>query len=176
MAWNMDVNILIKYAKLLVLALGALMLVAGFIGIMYDYAGDLVIEAGNSGWLLMTGGIALMAVAVAGYVLIPMIREHDKLKQLNEYYQMKNAETAEMNSLAHDISEQLQIIQGRFELAKELSDAMGGEHADPKAIDIIVEELHKQKENTQKLDALFIKLSEYMEMQSKKKKRREVNG
>ncbi len=36
------------------------------------------IEAGNSGWLLMAGGIALMAVAVAGYVLIPMIREHDK--------------------------------------------------------------------------------------------------
>ena len=69
-----------------------------------------------------------------------------------------------------------QILQGRFELAKELSDAMGGEHADPKAIDIILEELHKQKENTQKLDALFIKLSEYMEMQSKKKKRREVNG
>ena len=38
MAWDMDVNILIRYAKLLVLALGALMLVAGFIGIMYDYA------------------------------------------------------------------------------------------------------------------------------------------
>ena len=64
----------------------------------------------------MAGGIALMAVAVAGYVLIPMIREHDKLNQLSEYYRMKNAETAEMDILAHDISEQLPDPSGQVRI------------------------------------------------------------
>ena len=166
---------LIKYAKLLVLVLGAAMLVAGFFGILYDYATDLVIEASNSGWLLMAGGVVFIALALAGYVLIPIIREHDKLNQLNKYYWMKNAETADMDILTHEIREQLQILQGRLELVNEFTDAMKSGHADPKTIDNVMEELQRQKTNTEKLNVLIIKLREYMEKQSKKNKRPEIN-
>jgi hypothetical protein len=100
---RVDNNKLVNYGKLFILLIGAALLSIGFVGLAYDYAGDLVIRAGNTGWVFIGAGVALMVLSLAGYVLIPMIREHSRLKQLSDYYKQKYPNKAELDSLIHDI-------------------------------------------------------------------------
>jgi hypothetical protein len=152
---------IVYFAKLFILIVGAALLLIGFFGIAYDYATDLIIEAGNAGWMLMTAGILLMLVAIAGFVIIPTIRESHRIRQLNEYYRSKYPENSDLNILVHDIREQLQIMEGRCELLDELSTKAKSEYIEIKNIDAVKEEFEKQKASYEKITLLISLLREY---------------
>jgi hypothetical protein len=104
-----------------------------------------------------------MVLSLAGYVLIPMIREHSRLKQLSDYYKQKYPNKAELDSLIHDIREQLQVMQARIELVDQLTDAIKAGHYDAKKMESISSELGRQKENYDKIAALVAMLRQYEE-------------
>lgn len=166
MSGNINSKIIYN-TKLLILIAGAALLFVGLVGIIYDYAADFVVEAGNAGWILITAGILIMSVSIVGYVLIPIINEHYRLERINRYYKMKYPENADIDILAHDIREQLQIMQGRLELLDQITDSVKAGHGDVKDFEAVTEELQKQKGNYEKLTALMIMLHEYMARQAK---------
>jgi Flp pilus assembly protein TadB len=153
---------IIYYTKLLILAVGAALLLVGSCGIVYDYASDFIVEAGNEGWLLIAAGVLIMSVAIAGYVLIPIVNERYRQERINRYYKNKYPDNADMDILAHDIREQLQIMQGRLELLDEITDSVKTGHGDVKNFDAVAEELQKQKGNYEKLTALITRLHAYV--------------
>lgn len=164
---EIGIDKIIYYTKLLILAIGAALLLVGSYGIVYDYATDFVIEAGNEGWLLMAAGILIMSVAIAGFVLIPIVNERYRQERINQYYKKKYPDNTDMDILAHDIREQLQILEGRLELLDQITDSVKMGHADVKNFDAVAEELQKQKGNYEKLTALITRLHEYVVKQSK---------
>jgi hypothetical protein len=155
------------YAKLLILAVGAALLLVGFFGIVYDYAVDFIIDAGNAGWMLIVVGVLIMSVALAGFVLIPTFNEYYRHERINEYYKNKYPENAGIDILAHDIREQLQIMQGRLELLDQITDSVKKGRGDVKNLDAVAAELEKQKGNYEKLTALISRLHAYVVKQSK---------
>lgn len=161
-------NVVLGYAKLFIVLVGAALLLIGFFGLAYDYATDLIIEASNAGWQLMLAGMLIMSVGLAFYILMPMIGEHHRIKKLDEYYRKKYPDKAEIDILTHDIREQLQVMQGRLELIDQVTESAKTGHMDLKNINAVSEELSKQKASYEKLTALLSKLREYGDKQTQK--------
>lgn len=161
---------ILHFARLLLLAVGSALLLVGFIGIVYDYAEDLMIQAGNSGWMLMTAGIMIMLVAIVFYI-IPKLGEHYRKIQLNKYYRTKYPDNADMEILIHEIREQLQIMEARIEILDEFIDSVKAKHGDVNInnIDAVTKELQKQKGSYEKLNALVSKLRSYIDKQTQKR-------
>lgn len=159
-------DVILRYAKLFIVLVGAALLLIGFFGIAYDYATDLIIEASNSGWQVMFAGILIMSVGLAFYVLIPKISEHNRIKRLDEYYRKKYPDKAEIDILTHEIREQLQVMQGRLELIDQIAESTKAGHMDVKNINAVSAELDKQRVNYEKLTALLSKLREYGDKQA----------
>ena len=161
-------DLILRYGKLFIVLVGAALLLIGFLGIAYDYALDLIVEASNSGWQLMLAGILIMSLGLTLYILIPIVYERNRVKKLEDYYRKKYPDEAEIDILVHNIREQLQVMQGRLELIDQVIESAKSGQMDVKNINAVSEELGKQKANNEKLASLLSKLREYGQRQTQK--------
>jgi hypothetical protein len=107
-----------KLARWLLYICGAILMLAGVVGLLYDFVSDLRISEYGSIIVLILGAVMLIATSLV-FVVVPQYREKERLEKLRQHY--KDRPQSELRDINHNIIDAAQAAILGIELAASFS-------------------------------------------------------